>query len=132
METDKELKAKAARIAELDALIADAGHLMELAKGIDTDIEMAKRRKERALLMQERLWYERGHPFKDWPAFQAEMAEKAKASAEESAAKSKLEVIRQAEADKLTQEREAVLRKEFEESQDAFLQWRRAKASRTF
>lgn len=131
-ESEKELAAKAKRVNELEGLIAEASRLMELAKGVDSPERMNARRKERALLMQERLWYQNGHAFKDWPAFQSQMAERERAAADSSAAKSKLEAERQAEADKKVAEHEAALRKEFEESQDAFLQWKRSKASRTF
>ncbi len=128
METEKDLNAKAKRLAELPKLI----ELATFELGIVEDDEKPKVRANRGQLMQEKLWYENGHPYADWPVFLAEMADKERAAAAEAAKQAKTAAEKQAEADKLTAEREAKMREEFERETDAYTLWKRARASRTF
>ncbi len=115
-ETAEETRAKAERLAEIEQL---------LAAGMEN-------REERAFLMQERLWYANGHPFHSWKEFQAEMAAGKAMRDKEAAEEAKAEAERKAEVEKLAAERDTEQRAEFEAERDAFLQWKRSKAARTF
>lgn len=134
IESEKDLKAKAARIAELERLIPEASRLMETAKalGVDTPDEYAARRRARARLMQERLWYERGHAYADWSTFLAEQeAREAKAHAD-ARKRAKADADEQAKAQADAAARDAKARAEWEAEQDPWLQHKRAISTRTF
>jgi hypothetical protein len=78
------------------------------------------------------MYYHHGHAFSTWPAFLAEMEASERKSAKEAAELAKTEAERKAAADKLTAEREAKLREEFEAETDPYTVWRRSRAARTF
>ena len=65
METEREVKAKAKRMDELEGLIRDAE--IRLAAS-DDPAQVATERKARHWLMLEREYYKRGHAFNTWPA----------------------------------------------------------------
>ena len=133
-ETAEETAAKQKRMAELEILIPEATRMMETAKalGVDTPEEMAKRRKERALLMQEKLWYERGHAYDDWNTFLAEQEAREAKAAADARKKAKTDADAQAKADADAAARDAEARAKWEAEQDPWLQHKRSQATRTF
>ena len=132
-ETEKELKAKQKRLTELETLITDATRMMETAKILgDTDAEQAQRRADRALLMQEKLWIERGHTLADWSVFLTEMKAKETAAANAAKAKAKAEADAQAKAQADAEARDAAARKAWEADNDPWMQHKRATSARTF
>lgn len=131
-ETEKELKAKQKRLTELDTLIADATRMMDIAKGVDDDARMAQRRADRALLMQEKLWIERGHTLADWSVFLTEMKAKETAAASAAKAKAKAEADLQAKAQSDAEARDAAARAKWEADNDPWTQHKRATSARTF
>jgi len=131
-ESERDLKAKAKRQAELEELIADANRMIELMAANDSDAMKRTRRDARARLMQEREWYKRGHAFAEWPAFKAEMEERERQERAKAAELAKTEAQRQAEVEKRLAEKEAAERAEWEKENDPFLQWKRSQAARTF
>lgn len=132
-ETEKDLIAKQKRLTELETLISDQTRLLETAKTLgDDDASIDRRRKERALLMQEKLWIERGHSLADWSVFLADMQARETATANAAKAKAKAEADMQAKVDADAAARDAAARAEWEAEQDPWLQHKRSISARTF
>lgn len=134
MESERDLKAKAARIFELERLITEANRTMETAKalGVDTPDELAARRRARALLMQERLWYERGHAYADWSTFLAEQTAAEQKAQADARKRAKADADAKARVDADAAARDAKARAAWEAEQDPWLQHKRAISTRTF
>ena len=107
METEREVKAKALRMGELEGLITEVETRLALNSG--DPAQVATDRKARHWLMLEKEYYKRGHPFNTWPAMLAKMQESDRKS-----------------------EAEAAERAKFAADNDPFILAKRAKAARTF
>ena len=132
MESESEMKEKAARLVELETLIADSKSTIERMETVDGPMMQKKRAEDYRLLLMEREFYNRGHDFGTWPKMRKQLVEIAEENAKKTAEREKLEVQKKAESEKRAAEQDAKLREEFEIERDEFLAWKRAKSARTF
>ena len=129
-ETEREVKAKAKRMDELEGLIRDVETRLALNSG--DPAQVATDRKARQKLMLEREYYKRGHAFNTWPSMLADMEERERKSEAEAAERAKSEATLAAEAEARRAAREAAERAKWEADNDPFILAKRAKAARTF
>ena len=129
-ETEREAKAKAKRMIELDDLIRDAETRLSLYS--DDPARVAAERKARRWLMLEKEFYKRGHAFNTWPSMLADMKERERQSEAEAAELAKSEAASAAEAEARRSARDAAERAQWEKDNDPFILAKRAKAARTF
>ena len=129
-ETEREVKAKAKRMDELEGLIRDVETRLALNSG--DPAQVATDRKARHWLMLEREYYKRGHAFNTWPSMLADMEERERKSEAEAAERAKSEATLAAEAEARRAAREAAERAKFAADNDPFILAKRAKAARTF
>ena len=132
MESESEKKEKAARLVELETLIADSKSTIEKMETVDGPMMQKKRAEDHRLLLMEREYYARGHDFRTWPDMRKRLVEIAETGAKERAERERLAAEQKAESEKRAAERDAKLREEFELERDEFLAWKRAKSERTF
>ena len=129
-ETERDVKAKAKRMDELEGLIREAETRLSLYS--DDPARVATERRARHWLMLEREYYKRGHAFNTWPSMLAKMQEIERKSEAEAAELAKSEATRAAEAEARRAAREAAERAKWEAENDPFILAKRAKAARTF